>query len=282
MLLENEVGWGEVMKRVLIAGAVLAALGGTPALAADMALKAPPPPPPCIWCGWYVGANVGGGWGQSTGYRTAASGLGVAIAAGVVPATLGLRPSGVIGGGQIGYNWQSNMFVYGLEADLQGSGIRNSTTINLGTAPVSTISTGSEALDWFGTVRGRVGITPWNSFLLYATGGLAYGQVRDTGSVVNPSNPVLGGNFVGAATQTRAGWTAGAGAEWMFARNLSFKVEYLHVDLGSTDVMWRDITGNFPTSSLTYRYTNRDDIVRAGLNYHFNFGGPAPAPMVTK
>ncbi len=102
---------------------------------------------------------------------------------------------------------------------------------------------------------------------------MAYGEVRDNGSIVNPTSPVTGGNFVGSSTQTRAGWTAGAGAEWMFARNWSFKVEYLHVDLGSSNVTWRDITGNFPTSSLTYRYTNRDDIVRVGVNYHFDMGG---------
>lgn len=259
------------MKKLLIAGAALAALIGTPALAADMALKAPPAPPApvCIWCGWYVGVNIGGGWGNNNigNYVTATPDF--APSAAIIPGNLGLKPSGVLGGGQVGYNWQNGMWVFGLEADIQGSDVKDSRTINLGIPPASATTIGSDKLDWFGTVRGRLGVTPTSNFLLYGTGGLAYGETKDTGQIFNPAAPVTSGNFFSSQSNTRAGWTAGGGAEWMFMPKWSFKVEYLYADLGNTNLTWRDTTGNFPASSLTYQYKHRYNIARAGINLHF-------------
>jgi outer membrane immunogenic protein len=260
------------MKKLLIAGAALAALIGTPALAADMALKAPPPPAPvCVWCGWYVGVNIGGGWGNNnTGnFVTATPDFGPAIALGLVPGNLGLKPSGVLGGGQVGYNWQTGIWVFGLEADFQGSDVKDSRTINLGIPPVSLTTLSSDKLSWFGTVRGRLGITPAANFLLYGTGGFAYGETKDSGQWFNPAVPVTGGNFFSSQSNTRGGWTAGGGAEWMFMPKWSFKVEYLYADLGNTNLTLRDTTGNFPASTLTYQYKHRYNIARAGVNWHF-------------
>jgi len=261
------------MKKLLVAGAALAALIGTPALAADMALKAPPPPaaPPCVWCGWYVGVNIGGGWGNNNvgSFVTATPDFAPAIAAGQIPGNLGLKPSGVLGGGQVGYNWQTGIWVLGLEADIQGSDVKDSRTINLGTAPLLSTTPASDKLAWFGTVRGRLGITPTTNFLLYGTGGLAYGETRDSEQSFNPLVPVTGGNFFASQSNTRGGWTAGAGAEWMFLPKWSFKVEYLYMDLGNTNLTLRDTTGNFPAAALTYQYTHRYNIARAGVNLHF-------------
>lgn len=259
-----------MMRRMLVTAGALAVLIGSPALAADMPLKAPPPPPSCTWCGWYVGGNIGAGWGRSTGNFVAATPIfGPAIAAGIVPFNLGLRPTGAIGGGQIGYNWQSGVWVYGLEADIQDSGVRRSVSLAPGVAPLSTISNASDALDWFGTVRGRIGVTARPNWLLYATGGLAYGQTKDSDQIFNPAIPVAGGNFVGNVSQTRAGWTLGGGTEWMFAPKWSIKAEYLYMDLGRSTATLLDTTGNFPASSLTYQFTHRYSIARVGVNYHF-------------
>jgi outer membrane immunogenic protein len=259
------------MKKLLIAsiGAVILTAGH--ALAADLGVpyyKAPPPP--CVWCGWYLGANVGGGWSESTGnFVTATPDFGPAIAAGEVPFNLSLNPGGAIGGGQIGYNWQSGAWVYGIEADIQGSGVRKSLAVAAGVAPVSTISDAADELDWFGTVRGRVGVAARPNWLLYATGGLAYGQTRDSDHIFDPADPIAGGNFASNVSQTRAGWTLGGGTEWMFLPKWSIKVEYLYVDLGSSTATLLTTNAFFPTSSLTYQFTHRYNIARVGLNYHF-------------
>src|SRR6516165_7636390 len=118
------------MKRLLLAGLAFSALI-MPAMAADMPLKAPPPPP--IWTGLYWGVNVG--WiGASeynitnTGTDTGPSGLGSALALGLIPRTVAVGHNGFIGGGQIGYNWQIDpSWVWGVEADFQGTTATNST-----------------------------------------------------------------------------------------------------------------------------------------------------------
>ena len=92
------------------------------------------------------------------------------------------------------------------------------------------------------------------------------------GSAANPAAPA-GGNFVGSLNKVRAGWTVGAGAEYAFTRNLSLKAEYLYVDLGSDNVSWSDPV-LFPGAALTYNYRHTDHIVRAGLNWKFDWAAP--------
>jgi outer membrane immunogenic protein len=116
------------MKKFLIASTALAALIATPALAADMALKAPPPPPICIWCGWYVGGNAGGTWLQNDPVQTVGTPAFAAatfapesvVGAGLATSSLGTKRTGFIGGAQIGYNYQLTSTVIGFEADIQG------------------------------------------------------------------------------------------------------------------------------------------------------------------
>ena len=88
----------------------------------------------------------------------------------------------------------------------------------------------SDKLDWFGTVRGRLGFLATPTFLLYGTGGLAYGRVASATVNSFTATPDI---YTGSTSTTRAGWTAGAGGEWMFAPNWSAKAEYLYVDLGT-------------------------------------------------
>ena len=268
------------MKKLLIAGAAFAALIGTPALAADMALKAmpPPAPPPCIWCGWYIGANAG--WVGSTnnnvrltGTDTGAGGFGAELADGSTPSTFKVRYSGFLGGGQVGYNWQMGNIVAGLEADLDGASAKASLTqVNLPQPPFpprSTITTTvSNKLDYLGTFRGRVGVLVSNPFLLYVTGGLAYGETELGDSSVCPTcGPVR--NLATLNRPTDVGWTAGFGGEWMFAPHWSVKAEYLYYDLGRNTTTPMVYTYGANTSTVTASIRETGQLARGGINWHF-------------
>src|SRR5262249_18389081 len=146
---------------------------------------------------------------------------------------------GVTGGGQFGYNWQMGTFVLGFETDINGSSLKSSDVV---TRPLAPPLAGlfnhavNEKLDWFGTARGPVGFLVAPQFLLYATGGLAYGHVNSN-SLVNFT--LAGDTYAGSLSDTRAGWTVGGGGEWAFSPNWSAKIEYLHIDLGT--VSYTDI-----------------------------------------
>jgi outer membrane immunogenic protein len=279
------------MKNTAIGITVIAALISTPALAADLGVpstapapmytKAPPPPPAYSWTGFYLGLNAGYGWatGNNVSFINADPFFyGPAIALGIIPASLDPKAGGFIGGGQAGYNWQNGQVVYGIEADIQYASISGSasTTTDLTAigAPIVT-TTAQNKLDWFGTLRPRLGFTVTPSFLVYATGGLAYGQAASSAKTVVPTTvaPPGGCAFdvlcsVGTADQTRVGWTAGAGVEYELAQPWSVKVEYLYVDLGRE-------TYNMPSTLLPailgMQSTTvfHENIVRGGVNYKF-------------
>lgn len=268
------------MKRLATA---IAAIGliGTPAFAADMAVKAPPPAPAPIynWTGWYVGGNIGFGWGDAdTSYTPLPTAVGFGD---LLPTTLGLHPDGVIGGIQAGYNWQINSWVLGIEADFQGSDMHDSVLgpiiQNNGILRPGSALTASEKTDWFGTLRGRVGFTVIDTLLVYGTGGLAYGSVNyaANSNFIPPGTQQYPVNF----SQTKTGWTAGAGAEWAFTGNWTAKIEYLHYDLGDESTIANGVPGlpggtcgGGPTAfcQVGDKWKTSADIVRVGLNYQFH------------
>ena len=266
------------MKRILGGMVVAAALSGS-AFAADLGArtyaKAPAAAPVSNWSGLYVGGNLGYGWGSgNTDFSFPAE-------FGFNNATLGARSSGVIGGAQLGYNWQIGSLVTGLEADIQGSGIKGSarapaipTVVPL--VPFESSLSSEHKLSWFGTVRGRLGVTVTPELLLYGTGGLAYGRVDASANWFDFEDFGGGEHFQAQApagvSKTKVGWTAGAGAEWMFARNWSAKLEYLYIDLGSESAIG-DLTVNQvlnPPFALGYTWHTQENIARVGVNYHFN------------
>jgi outer membrane immunogenic protein len=302
------------MKKLGTAIAAIALIA-TPAYAADMAVKAPPPAPVPVynWTGWYVGGNVRYGWGDA---RTDIAGSGTIVKlinSFTNPTTFAGshtdRLSGVIGGGQIGYNYQINpQWVLGFEADIQGSGERGNSTFNdplSGTVclifvgpPTSCAPGGAPPLngaavtsfqgkiEWFGTVRGRLGVLINDGLLLYGTGGLAYGRVSVSGNV-NISASLLTtpvtfgpGTALFSQSKTNTGFAAGGGLEgkllaWL-PPNWTWKLEYLYVDLGSLDTStpfaaapsaagFSTLAGNMTTHT---HFT--DNIVRVGLNYQFH------------
>lgn len=257
----------------------------TVAMAADLPRRtAAPPPAPIIaapiftWTGFYVGGTLGVAFGGNNSPVFTAGGLFPTPNSNLVPGKGGGNAA-FTGGIQAGYNWQVNQFVYGLETDLNyraGSNRLNGTyptnPIGYGAAYPSYTLSGFDRGRWYGTLRARAGVT-FDRALIYATGGLAYGEVNGGGAVVvNGAGgfpPVPFGN-VGGGRGWRAGWVLGGGVEYAINNNLTVKAEYLHVDLGKTTSIYA-----FGGGALNYRLrnTNTDNIVRVGLNY--KFGGAA-------
>lgn len=264
----------------LVAATVALSIAAGGAVAADMPLKAVKAPAPVAiwnWTGFYVGANGGYGWDdESVAFTADPAFFGAAIAIGNAASRLSPSARGGLAGGQVGYNWLMNSFVLGIEADYDWADINGSARFRDTATGVTFENIATRKVSSFGTARARAGFLPTNQLLLYATGGFAWGETRLTIT----QTPLLGcGNIPGclAATSsgTSTGWTVGAGAEWMFAPNWSLKAEYLYVDLGGRSATVVSTVqapaGNFYTGTTNFR----ENIVRAGINYHF--GGPVVA-----
>lgn len=263
----------------LVAAASLSAQAADlPPASAPVYTKGPAYMPAPSWTGWYIGGNAG--WVGSanngirnTGTDTGGGGLGSFIAAGAIPTSVSSSYSGFIGGGQIGYNWQAGYWVFGLEADIDGISAKSNATVGPVTVPgfVPITTTYSREIDWLSTFRGRIGVTAAPSFLLYATGGLAVGEVKIGNALLCPTCAPPSATEAGTAntaTNTSAGWTVGAGAEWMFAPHWSLKAEYLYVDLGNHSSA---ITYTYGANVSTLTSTVRDtvNIARGGINFKF-------------
>jgi outer membrane immunogenic protein len=217
-------------KALTLGGALLVSTASSGAFAADLGPYQPYNPPaapvvyesPSIWEGAYIGINGGYGWSNSTF----------------------TEPEGGFGGGQIGYNWQRDRFVFGLEGDFQGADISGRAYNPFDDA------TAHSNVNWFSTVRGRLGYAS-GPFLVYGTAGLA---VADFDTNVN----FLGGGGHFRDDDTKVGYAAGGGIEWAFAPNWSMKAEYLYLGFGDEGL------------SSGYRINNDFETVRVGLNYKFH------------
>ncbi|UPK25127.1 outer membrane protein [Bradyrhizobium sp. 195] len=291
------------MKRIVIGMAAAMSLFATGALAADLAarpyVKAPIADPVWSWTGFYVGANGGYSWGRSrtdVSYFNTPTGAPIAPPAGSIT-NAAFDMNGGIAGGQAGYNWQNANWVYGIEGDLQWSGEKGSagfSCVGTAVAPVAgpclpgltflppgglagTTLTIDQKLQWFGTVRGRVGILATPKVLFYGTGGLAFGEIKTTGTMTGFSALAPFGApiaSVGSNSTTRVGWTAGVGVEGKITQNWSAKLEYLYMDLGRFSSGPFTLSPALPISAnVSSRFT--DHILRAGINYQF--GGPIVA-----
>jgi outer membrane immunogenic protein len=274
------------MNKLLIVGVALAALIGTPALAADMPLKAPPPAPPPVptWTGFYLGGDVGwdGGWQNGTSNPEPA-GFGVPpIIGGGLPGggftstSSNFRPGSVGGGVYAGYNWQSGNWLAGLEGDVTFMNLKSSNTqpfqgtccAPLVPAPTMTLSTSDT---WVASVRGRLGAVAGN-WLFYGTGGAAWTGVSYAASltpdgVAFPLGTSANANF----SQTSLGYVVGGGIEYMFSQHWVARLEYLYYDFpgasGNAPVV---PTATCPGCSFAINFSNLQvQTVRAGLSYKF-------------
>jgi len=225
------------MKKVLAAafafGALVTAHG---AVAADLSLaplyKAPPAEVTQAynWTGFYFGANGGGGWGHSSWSNNA---TGIGLAGGQV-------------GGTVGYNRQLGSVVFGIEGDIDWSGLNGTSTTAGCPGGCSTSDT------WLSTVRGRIGYS-FDRVMPYLTGGLAVGDIRAA------TAGLAGGS------STNAGWTLGGGLEVALPGNWTAKAEYLRVDLGSFNCTGCSVV---PGDNVSMQ----QNVVRAGVSYHFGWG----------
>lgn len=241
----------------MVAGLALAAIVGPAAVAADLPVRGPAPAPapvfagPLNWQGFYIGANVGYGavLGDQVGIRTFPLGIFVPPAQGNVDS------SGFFGGIQLGYNAQFGNVVAGVEIDAQLSGMRANSA---GVVPI--FAQTSASINWFGTLRGRLGYLITPNLLVYGTAG---GAMTEVGYKWAAPAPLLMN-----ATNHRFGWTAGGGIEYAIDRNWSVKGEALYVSTGKNTVV-----NTFQTFSTIE--TQSFWAARLGLNYRF--GGPAGA-----
>jgi outer membrane immunogenic protein len=240
------------------------------------------------WTGFYAGLNAGYAWGRSQATSSSdcpailgyycVGGISLANSAAVsADASGSLTPKGFTGGGQLGYNWQRGNVVFGVEADFNAldlnasfaagrvypsmAGIRYTTGVSVNT-------------DWLITLRGRLGWAMQNDLLLYGTGGLAITkiEVRTNFADNNAAGGVSGAFGESSNSETKLGWTVGAGLEWAFARNWTLKGEYLYVDFGSVNTNAVIVYAPLLPANTNSLSTSADltaHIARLGINYKF-------------
>ena len=311
------------MKNILVSSVVITTMVGS-AIAADLpSIKSAPVASPAqTWTGFYAGLNAGGIWGMNNGIQVIETPTFVQhnIASAYLSSTTNALLSTVnipiasnvnfIAGAQMGYNEIiQNKYLFGVETDFQGTTGRNnngsifqhynysyyqSSTGSMNTFNVYNIYSVSKSLEYLGTARARLGFLVHPAISFYATAGMAYGQtnfgVNGQGlALVSTADvtPVSNHSF----SHTRVGWSAGAGAEWMFSGNWSAKAEYVYYDLGRQSLYMgqaiRIWNGSTPSSLISkggivsIQNLNSSthfigNIVRAGVNYHFNIANVAP------
>ncbi len=300
--------------RILLASVTAIALAGS-AFAADLPSRAPPPvyvPPAPVftWTGVYVGGQIGYAWGHSDatvsdgGVASGFTPIPIPMTSGITPFSSSGPPpfdpftpysysdfnrfnnnaNGVIGGAHVGYNYQINQFVLGLEGDVDGSSL--SKTVNF--APFSNYyqdyipTTVHSNLGVQGSIRGRLGYA-FDRVLVYATGGVAFGGFSTSISTVY-TNALFYPAFFrrDSFSNTRVGWTVGGGLEYAVTNNWSIRAEYRYTDFGpSNNVLVNSFPG-FNGDVLGARvHTNLiENRVQVGFSYKFDTA--APAPVVAK
>jgi len=239
--------------------AVLGLLGMRTGSAADLSLKASPPPAaPFSWTGFYVGGNIGAGWGTSDTTFLANPAFGFGFNSNLPFGTL--SPSGVLGGVQAGYNWQADWIVLGVEGNFDGADIKaNSACSNDSVGGTLACSTRT---DWLASVSGRVGGVVGDRMLAYVKGGGVWNDTKysatDTlGAFLLPGTTVT-------STAIRSGWLLGFGLEYVFSPHWTGFVEYDYMDFGSHTV-------TFTTSGFSVGASLDDKLsqVKTGVNYKF-------------
>lgn len=240
------------MKKFLLSGVALAALLGTPALAADMPLKAPPLPPPVwSWTGCYLGGHAGGAWAHDDLTDVGIGGVSFA-AAGKAGQTFPLRTSDLFFGVHVGCNYQFSAIVVGIEGD-GGMMDLHGAVLDPGTASSTMVGISSGA---YGDVTGRIGVA-FGDALIYAKGGWAAYGGRETFSTTAPFT-------VGTGVNLFQGWTAGGGIEYHLGGPWTAKIEYLHYDFGTQTFFLTPVAWPF-AEKLTV------DTVEVGFNVKFDW-----------
>lgn len=254
-------------RRLLVANILAAVMTVGAAQAADlstkMVTKAPVLEPAFSWTGFYIGAHGGYGWGRTewSDFRDPVNGTSVE------GDDAEYDIDGALAGGQIGFNYQINQFVVGVEADVSWADINSEGKYYAEGDDVGSCLQSNDAcetkIDALGTITGRLGVA-FDHTLIYAKGGAAWAHVKYHAGYTDPVDP--GFNYSDSPSDTRWGWTIGGGAEFAFANNWSLKVEYNYIDFGDDRV-------DFDYDPQTFGASGDADlhlhIVKAGINYRF-------------
>jgi outer membrane immunogenic protein len=279
---DRHAALGNVVKMLMRYVAAAAALSAAPAYAEEA--------PAHNWTGVYIGANIGGGWASNgVGYAPNDPEASNLFFSGGKPPPASFDLSGVLGGVQLGYNHQlGRAWLIGIEADFDGSGVSGSGSTSGVFAPYYTAPFNApvqQRIDWFGTVRARLGFLPTSNLLAYGTAGFAYGRVGQSGSWDTNTPFSFGGGaytvncagatpscFAGSSSSVATGWTAGGGLEYAFLQNWRLRAEYLHVSLAggsATEVVRADTFGALPSSFNAAFGRVSLNTARIGLSYQF-------------
>ena len=257
------------MRKLLVGIATIAAVGAigelvgvSSAFAADLPMmtKAPVLAPYYDWSGFYVGGEVGGGWAKNQ--STVIDGS-PAFPAGLVfnPS----RPSGILGGGYAGYNYQVNRGVLvGIDGDYSGANLTGSEAT---VGPTGSTSSVNEKVGWIATATGRVGFVVDNNFLIYGKGGWAWAGFSANGISTNAAGVAVSTN---TSRDSRDGATVGIGGEWGFAPHWSAKLEYDYVALNT--INFRNTDTTIATAVVTFPARSAGsslNILKVGISYRF-------------
>jgi outer membrane immunogenic protein len=255
------------VKTTLAAAAAILIATTAAGSAADMAVKAPYAAPIQIWSwtGFYVGAHAGAGWGtteSSIDLAGLGGGLGLGGGVGSFPIAQNNK-SGFLGGGQIGYNFQSGWAVFGVQADIAGLDVK-------GTTPCLFVASCTGETNWLATVTGRVGGVVADKTLIYIKGGAAW--LNSTHSMNLGALAGLGG--AGALTglsadSTALGWLLGFGAEYAITQNVSAFIEYDYMDFDKKTVGFNVGAAGLGALNVPVTVQTKLSIAKIGVNYKF-------------
>jgi outer membrane immunogenic protein len=252
------------MRKVVLTLSVLALIG-VPALAADLQVKAPlrSPVPVWSWTGFYIGGHIAGGWAKSDWFEDPAqSGSGGAAPVGFQDASI--HASGFLGGGQIGFDYQTGWAVLGIQADADFAGLKGNVGSCFPELAFLLIKCATD-IKSLGTVTGRVGAA-FDHWLLYVLGGFAWEREHlDSPCVACASDSVV--------NRTAHGWTVGTGLEYALTGNWSVFLQYNYMSFGTRDLLF--VTTPAAVGNFTENVRDRINVVKAGINYRFNWG-PRP------
>jgi outer membrane immunogenic protein len=267
--------------RLAIGVTALATLIAAPALAAEMAVKVPPAaaPVPYSWTGFYVGGDVGGHWSSDNdpaylSVNNQYSGPIPALLDEAAPVTL--NDTGLAGGFHVGYNWQMNSLVYGVEGDftwLHGTANRNTTVPDPSLLGTFFQFVDSASDRWISTVRARFGWAA-DRFLIYVSGGVAFSDWALNHSFAEiPASPA---NNAGASSNTvlRTGGTVGGGVEYAVNNNWTIRADYLYANFGKVTNNVFEPPQNFPEDFVIFTHPEHlsENLLRFGISY--KFGSP--------
>jgi outer membrane immunogenic protein len=214
---------------------------------------APPPPPPFSWSGFYIGGEVG--WAHANG----------SVSDSLFGLSVDSSHDGFLGGGVVGFNYQTSNIVFGVEGDFDWTSL--SATGSGTFIPGVGVLQASAKTDWISSLAGRVGIAVADRALLYVKGGGAW--VQNSATIANLTTGVSA-----SASNTNNGWLLGGGLEYAFASSWSAKVEFDYINLRS--FTWNSVL--FPGETFTASRNISE--LKVGLNYRF--GGYSSAPVVSK